>query len=102
MDLLEIFKALSNRTRLEILKGLKDPAKSFPPQDEGDVLTVGVRAVLLEVGRAGRKERGACPLADINTAPGARQTSRPLPVDTRLGRRSCSGSRRRGGRRPSR
>ncbi|MHC8344686.1 MULTISPECIES: ArsR/SmtB family transcription factor [unclassified Pseudomonas] len=42
MELLEIFKALSNRTRLEILKGLKDPAKSFPPQDEGDVHTVGV------------------------------------------------------------
>lgn len=42
MDLLEIFKALSNRTRLDILKGLKDPAKNFPPQDEGDVDTVGV------------------------------------------------------------
>ncbi|KGE68602.1 MULTISPECIES: ArsR/SmtB family transcription factor [Pseudomonas] len=42
MDLLEIFKALSNRTRLEILKGLKDPEKNFPPQDEGDVHTVGV------------------------------------------------------------
>lgn len=42
MDLLEIFKALSNRTRLEILKGLKDPARNFPPQDEGDVHTVGV------------------------------------------------------------
>jgi ArsR family transcriptional regulator len=42
MDLLEVFKALSNRTRLEILKGLKDPVNSFPPQDEGDVLTVGV------------------------------------------------------------
>ena len=42
MDLLEIFKALSNRTRLEILKGLKDPEKYFPPQDEGDVHTVGV------------------------------------------------------------
>jgi ArsR family transcriptional regulator len=42
MDLLEIFKALSNRTRLEILKGLKDPVKNFPPQDEGDVLTVGL------------------------------------------------------------
>jgi DNA-binding transcriptional ArsR family regulator len=42
MDLLEIFKALSNRTRLEILKGLKDPEKHFPPQDEGDVHTVGV------------------------------------------------------------
>jgi len=42
MDLLDIFKALSNRTRLEILKRLKDPANSFPPQDEGDVHTVGV------------------------------------------------------------
>ena len=42
MEMLEIFKALSNRTRLEILKGLKDPANSFPPQDEGDVHTVGV------------------------------------------------------------
>src|SRR5690606_544852 len=42
MDLLEIFKALSNRTRLEILKRLKDPVKNFPPQDEGDVHTVGV------------------------------------------------------------
>jgi len=42
MDLLETFKALSNRTRLEILRGLKDPAKHFPPQDEGDVNTVGV------------------------------------------------------------
>lgn len=42
MDLLEIFKALSNRTRLEILKGLKDPVNSFPAQDEGDVLAVGV------------------------------------------------------------
>lgn len=42
MELIEIFKALSNPTRLEILKGLKDPVKNFPPQDEGDVLTVGV------------------------------------------------------------
>lgn len=42
MDLLEIFKALSNRTRLDILQGLKDPEKNFPAQDEGDVHTVGV------------------------------------------------------------
>lgn len=42
MDLLDIFKALSNRTRLDILKRLKDPENSFPPQDEGDVHTVGV------------------------------------------------------------
>ncbi|MCX8279235.1 metalloregulator ArsR/SmtB family transcription factor [Phyllobacterium sp. 0TCS1.6C] len=42
MDLLEIFKALSNRTRLEIVRGLRDPVKNFPPQDEGDVHAVGV------------------------------------------------------------
>ncbi|QBE61838.1 ArsR/SmtB family transcription factor [Pseudoduganella lutea] len=42
MDLLEIFKALSNRTRLDILRRLKDPVNNFPPQDEGDVNTVGV------------------------------------------------------------
>jgi DNA-binding transcriptional ArsR family regulator len=42
MDLLETFKALSNRTRLDIVKRLKDPVKNFPPQDEGDVHTVGV------------------------------------------------------------
>jgi len=42
MELLDIFKALSNRTRLDILKGLKDPENHFPPQDEGDVHTVGV------------------------------------------------------------
>ncbi len=42
MELIEVFKALSNPTRLKILQGLKDPVKSFPPQDEGDVFTVGV------------------------------------------------------------
>ncbi|HGE8465237.1 metalloregulator ArsR/SmtB family transcription factor [Serratia nevei] len=42
MDLLEIFKALSNRTRLQILRDLKNPATNFPPQDEGDVFEVGV------------------------------------------------------------
>ncbi|MXI50255.1 transcriptional regulator, partial [Pseudomonas moraviensis] len=34
MELIEVFKALSNPTRLKILQGLKDPVKSFPPQDE--------------------------------------------------------------------
>lgn len=31
-EALEIFKALSNEKRLEILEWLKDPAKYFPPQ----------------------------------------------------------------------
>jgi DNA-binding transcriptional ArsR family regulator len=32
MDQLEIFKALSNKTRLEILNWLKEPENSFPGQ----------------------------------------------------------------------
>lgn len=32
MKQLEIFKALSNKTRLEMLQWLKDPAASFPEQ----------------------------------------------------------------------
>ena len=42
MDMLEVFKALSNRTRLEIVRNLRDPRKNFPPQDEGDVDVLGV------------------------------------------------------------
>ncbi len=32
MDYIEIFKALSNETRLNILQWLKEPEKNFPPQ----------------------------------------------------------------------
>ena len=32
MSKLDIFKALSNETRLSILKWLKEPEKYFPPQ----------------------------------------------------------------------
>lgn len=32
MDVIEIAKALSNETRLNILKWLKDPHNNFPPQ----------------------------------------------------------------------
>ncbi len=35
MDQLEIFKALSNKTRLEILQWLKEPEMHFPVQEEG-------------------------------------------------------------------
>lgn len=34
MDQVEIFKALSNKTRLQILNWLKDPETSFPEQAE--------------------------------------------------------------------
>jgi DNA-binding transcriptional ArsR family regulator len=41
MDQVEIFKALSNKTRLLILEWLKDPVLHFPEQ-EGDVRETGV------------------------------------------------------------
>lgn len=42
MDQVEIFKALSNKTRLQILNWLKDPAVNFPEQLNADFETVGV------------------------------------------------------------
>jgi DNA-binding transcriptional ArsR family regulator len=42
MDPLTVFKALANPVRLKILAGLKEPARHFPPQDEGDVEIDGV------------------------------------------------------------
>ena len=41
MDQAEVFKALSNKTRLLILKWLKDPELHFPEQ-ERDVNEVGI------------------------------------------------------------
>lgn len=34
MDQVEIFKALSNKTRLQILNWLKDPERNFPDQEQ--------------------------------------------------------------------
>lgn len=34
--MVEVFKALSNKTRLEILMLLKEPEKHFPPQGKGE------------------------------------------------------------------
>ncbi|KQS41412.1 helix-turn-helix transcriptional regulator [Pedobacter sp. Leaf194] len=42
MDQVEIFKALSNKTRLQILNWLKDPALNFPEQPNADFENVGV------------------------------------------------------------
>jgi len=42
MDQLEIFKALSNKTRLQILQWLKEPEKHFPPQEHADLKEVGI------------------------------------------------------------
>ncbi len=34
MDHIEVFKALSNETRLNIMRWLKEPQKNFPPQGD--------------------------------------------------------------------
>jgi len=42
MDQVEIFKALSNKTRLQILTWLKTPAESFPEQLNPDFENLGI------------------------------------------------------------
>ncbi|MFY0544574.1 ArsR/SmtB family transcription factor [Brevibacillus sp. H7] len=42
MDILDVCKALSNETRLQILEWLKEPEKHFPPQESGDMKEIGV------------------------------------------------------------
>lgn len=42
MDTIEIFKALSNESRLQILKWLKDPEHHFTPHEGIDMNKVGV------------------------------------------------------------
>jgi DNA-binding transcriptional ArsR family regulator len=47
MDALEIFQALANDRRLQILEWLKDPKANFRPQIDGDLVADGVCAVLI-------------------------------------------------------
>lgn len=42
MDQVEIFKALSNKTRLQILNWLKEPELNFPDQKQHDSYEYGV------------------------------------------------------------
>jgi ArsR family transcriptional regulator len=42
MDQVEVFKALSNKTRLQILNWLKTPAEHFPGQPNPDFENLGV------------------------------------------------------------
>lgn len=42
MDSVELFKALSNKTRLQILQWLKEPVVHFGVQEHGDFEEVGV------------------------------------------------------------
>jgi ArsR family transcriptional regulator len=41
------FKALANERRLQILEWLKDPARNFRPQVDGDLVKDGVCGVLI-------------------------------------------------------
>ena len=43
----EIFKAIANPRRLQILDWLKDPTAHFPPQVDGDLVKDGVCALLI-------------------------------------------------------
>ena len=47
MESLEIFQALANDRRLQILEWLKDPVANFRPQVDGDLVKDGVCAVLI-------------------------------------------------------
>jgi DNA-binding transcriptional ArsR family regulator len=42
MTLIAVFRALSNPSRLKILVWLRQPAKHFPPQIDGDLIKDGV------------------------------------------------------------
>jgi DNA-binding transcriptional ArsR family regulator len=42
MKPIEIFKALSNETRLQMLEWLREPEKHFSPQEVGDFRDIGV------------------------------------------------------------
>lgn len=50
MDPVEIFKALSNKSRLQILEWLKEPALHFPAQPEGFELGVCVGQIQKKAG----------------------------------------------------
>src|ERR1700749_2680562 len=47
MESLEVFQALANDRRLQILEWLKDPVANFRPQVDGDLVKDGVCAVLI-------------------------------------------------------
>lgn len=48
MEIIEINKALSNKTRLEILKWLKNPEEHFPPHKELGHFDFGVCVVYIQ------------------------------------------------------
>ena len=68
MDIIEICKALSNETRLNILKWLKEPDKYFPPQGgslEGEVDLKGGVCVSSIQAKAGASQSTVSNYLDI-------------------------------------
>jgi ArsR family transcriptional regulator len=47
MDVVDIFRALANDRRLQILEWLRDPRAHFPPQVDGDLVEDGVCGALI-------------------------------------------------------
>ncbi|TIL39634.1 MAG: helix-turn-helix transcriptional regulator, partial [Mesorhizobium sp.] len=47
MQEIDVFKAIANERRLQILDWLKDPREHFPPQTDGDLVEDGVCALLI-------------------------------------------------------
>jgi DNA-binding transcriptional ArsR family regulator len=47
MQATDVFKALANERRLQILTWLKDPRRHFRPQTDGDLIEDGVCGMLL-------------------------------------------------------
>ncbi|AZN96454.1 ArsR family transcriptional regulator [Mesorhizobium sp. M9A.F.Ca.ET.002.03.1.2] len=47
MQEVDVFKAIANERRLQILDWLKDPRAHFPPQADGDLVEDGVCALLI-------------------------------------------------------
>jgi DNA-binding transcriptional ArsR family regulator len=47
MQAADVFKALANERRLQILTWLKDPRRHFRPQTDGDLIGDGVCGMLL-------------------------------------------------------
>src|SRR5262245_43810814 len=47
MQAADVFKALANERRLQILTWLKDPRRHFRPQTDGDLVEDGVCGMLL-------------------------------------------------------
>jgi len=43
----QVFRALANNRRLQILQWLKDPRRHFPPQIDGDLVRDGVCGLLI-------------------------------------------------------